>query len=251
MRFSAPGAGGSGVFGGAPELGWRFVSVAESAATQSTLLSSSFSDQASNEIRCTVASGANNAGAIESAGYMLFPLVDTRGRSVTPTTPCLVEVEVIPVTAPANATFPYFVAGVTSKTTTTAFNASPNFMLGGINYQPVANPRGHYFVRVSGGVLNTLAIGTGSAIGTSGGRFYIQTEMVRTTTYITYMTATGFDASNTTIVGAPYNIAASMDAGATALRLIVAAGSFGGALAANTTLGCKVRYRVHRLVEEA
>lgn len=250
MRFGGT-EGSGGMFGGVPELGWRFVSVAEATATQSTLLQTTFSDQASNEIRCTVASGANNAGAIESAGYMLFPLTDTRGRAITGTTACLVEWEVIPVTAPANASFVYFVAGVTTKTTTAAMTSVPCFFAAGLNYQPAANPRGHYFIRVAGGALNSLAIGTGSAFGTSGGRLYCQAEINRAPAYISFLTASGFDASNAFLTGAPFNIAASMDGSAAALRLIVAAGAFGGALTADRTIGAKIKYRVHRLTEDA
>lgn len=250
MRFGGT-AGSGGTFGGVPELGWRFVSVAEAAATQTTLLSTAFSDQANNEIRATVASGANNAGAIESAGYMLFPLVDTRGRAVTGTTACLVEWEVIPVTAPANATFPYFFVGVTTKTTTAAFNAQPTYQMAGLNYQPAANPRGYYVIRAAGGVQNVLTIGTGSAFGSSGGRLYAQCELNRAPYYTSFLTASGWDAANTFLTGAPFNIASSLDAGAAAMRLIVGVGSLGGALAANTTIGAKVKYRLHRLAEDA
>lgn len=239
------------MFGGVPELGWRFVSVAEATATQSTLLQTTFSDQASNEIRCTVANTANNAGELSSAGYMLFPLTDTRGRAITGTTACLVEWEVIPVTAPANASFVYFVAGVTTKTTTAAMTSVPCFFAAGLNYQPAANPRGSFHVRVATGALNTLAIGTGSAFGTSGGRLYAQAEINRAPVYMSYLTASGFSGADAFLTGATFNIASSMDASASALRLIVAAGSFGGALTADRTVGCKVKYRVHRLTEDA
>jgi hypothetical protein len=251
MRFSAPGAGGSGVFGGAPDGGWRFVSVAQATATQSTLLATTFSDQAANEIRCTVALGANNAGEVSSAGYLIIPLTDTRGRAVTTATNCLVEWEVIPVTAPANATFPYFVAGVTSKISTAAMTAQPCYATAGVNYQPAANPRGYYLLRVAGGALAPLTIGTGSAIGNTGGRVYGSQNFVRSTLFLTAMTSTIWDAANTALTGAAFNNVGSLDSSATALRLIVAAGSLGGALAANTTIGCKVRYRLTKLTEEA
>jgi hypothetical protein len=243
--------GSGGTFGGVPDLGWQFVSAAQATATQTTLLNGTFSDQANNEIRATVASGANNAGAIESAAYMLLPFTDTRGRSVSGTTACLVEWEVIPVSAPANATFPYFFVGVTSKTTTAGFNAQPTYQMSGLNYQPVANPRGYYVIRAAGGAQNVLTIGTGSAFGNTGGRLYSQAEINRAPYYTSYITSSGFDAANGFLTGAPFNIAGSMDGAATALRLIIGVGSLGGALAADTTIGAKVRYRFHRLRDDA
>ena len=51
--------------------------------------------------------------------------------------------------------------------------------------------------------------------------------------------------------GATFNNLGNTDASASNLKLIVAAGSLGGALAANTTIGAKVRYRLHRLTEDA
>lgn len=241
------------MFGGVPELGWRFVSVAEATATQSTLLSTTFSDQANNEIRCTVASGANNAGEVSSAGYMLFPLTDSRGRAVTTAANCLVEWEVIPVTAPANATFPYFVAGVTSKTSTAAMTAQPMYNTAGLNYQPATNPRGYFLFRSAGGALVGGLIGGagGVAIGNTGGRVYASGNYVRSPLFLTAHTSAIWDASNASITGATFNNVGSVDSGASALRLIVAAGSLGGALAANTTIGAKVRYRLHRLQEDA
>lgn len=251
MRFSAPGAGGSGVFGGAPDGGWRFVSFAQSTATQTTTLNGTFSDQANNEIRCTVALGANNAGEVSTGAYFLIPLTDTRGRAVTTATNCLVEWEVIPVTAPANGTFPYFVAGVTSKTSTAAMTAQPCYATAGVNYQPVANPRGYYLYRAAGGALAPLTIGTGNAIGNTGGRVYANLPMVRSTLAVSGLSSILFDASNTLLTGATFNIVGNLDSGATALRLIVAAGSLGGALVADTTIGCKVKYRLTKLTEEA
>lgn len=241
------------MFGGVPELGWRFVSVAQATATQSTLLQTTFSDQANNEIRCTVANGANNAGAIESAGYMLFPLTDTRGRAVTTATNCLVEWEVIPVTAPANGTFPYFVAGVTSKTSVAAMTAIPMYNTAGLNYQPATNPRGYFLFRSAGGALVGGLIGGagGVAIGNTGGRLYASGNYVRSPLFLTAHTSAIWDASNATITGATFNNVGSVDSSASDLRLIVAAGSLGGALTADRTIGAKVRYRLHRLQEDA
>lgn len=239
------------MFSGVPEIGWRYVAVSQATATQTTLLSTAFSDQANNEIRCDVALGANNAGEVSAAGYMLFPLTDSRGRAITTATNCLVEWEVIPVTAPANGTFPYFVAGVTSKTSTAGMTAQPCYATAGVNYQPVANPRGYYLLRVAGGALAPLTIGTGSAIGNTGGRVYGSGNFVRSPLFLTAMSSTIWDQTNAALTGAAFNNVGSIDSGATALRLIVAAGSLGGALVANTTIGCKVRYRVARLQEEA
>ena len=252
MRFGGT-EGSGGTFGGVPELGWRFVSVAEAIATQSTLLSTSFSDQAANEIRCTVASGANNAGEVSAGGYMLFDLVDSRGRAVTTATNCLVEWQVIPVTAPANATFPYFVAGVTSKASTAAMTAIPMFNCAGVNYQPATNPRGYYLFRVAGGALIGLLIGGagGIAIGNTGGRVHATSPYIRPNLFLTATPSAVWDASNALITGATFNNLGNTDASASNLKLIVAAGSLGGALAANTTIGCKVRYRLHRLAEDA
>jgi hypothetical protein len=252
MRFGGT-AGSGGTFGGVPELGWRFVSVAEAIATQSTLLSTGFSDQAANEIRCTVASGANNAGEVSAGGYMLFDLIDSRGRAVTTATNCLVEWQVIPVTAPANATFPYFVAGVTSKTTTGAMTAIPMYNTAGLNYQPATNPRGYYLFRAAGGALVGSLIGGagGVAIGSTGGRIYANAPYVRPNLFLTANSTTIWDAANNAITGAPFNNVGATDASAANLKLIVAAGSLGGALAANTTIGAKVRYRLHRLAEDA
>lgn len=253
MRFSAPGAGGSGVFGGAPEIGWRFASFAQSTATQTTTLNGTFSDQASNEIRCTVALGANNAGEVSTGAYFLVPLTDTRGRAVTTAANCLVEWEVIPVTAPANGTFPYFVAGVTSKTSTAAMTAIPMYNTAGFNYQPALNPRGYFLFRVAGGALVGSLIGGagGVAVGNTGGRIYNAAPYVRSSLFLTANTTTIWDAANNAITGAPFNNVGATDASAANLRLIVAAGSLGGALVADTTIGCKVRYRLHRLAEDA
>ena len=251
MRFGGPNSGGGGLFGGAPDIGWRYVSVAQATATQSTLLSTTFSDQPNNEIQCAVASGANNAGAIDSAGYMLIPIFDNRGRALNTAANMFFEVEVIPVTAPANGTYPYFVAGITSKTSTANFNSIPVYATAGVNYQPAANPRGYYLLRNNGLALTPLTIGSGSAIGNTGGRVYASGAVIYSTLFLSGMSSTIFNAANTALTGATLNNVFDLDINATDLRLIVAAGSLGGALVANTTIGCKVRYRVTRLTENA
>lgn len=252
MRFGGT-EGSGGMFGGVPDVGWRFVSVSQAIATQSTLLSTGFSDQANNEIRCTVASGANNAGEVSTGAYMLFDLMDSRGRAVTTATNCLVEWQVIPVTAPANATFPYFVAGVTSKASTAAMTAIPMYNTAGVNYQPATNPRGYYLFRVAGGALIGLLIGGagGIAIGNTGGRVHATSPYLRSSLFNSATPSVVWDASNALITGATFNNLGNTDASASNLKLIVAAGSLGGALAANTTIGAKVRYRLHRLTEDA
>lgn len=245
--------GSGGTFGGVPDLGWQFVSAAQATATQTTLLNGSFSDQANNEIRATVATGANNAGEVSTGAYMLFDLTDSRGRAVTTATNCLVEWQVIPVTAPANATFPYFVAGVTSKTTTAAMTAIPMFNCAGVNYQPATNPRGYYLFRVAGGALVGLLIGGagGVAIGNTGGRVHATSPYLRPNLFLSASPSVVWDAANNTITGATFNNVGATDASAANLKLIVAVGSLGGALAADTTIGAKVRYRLHRLRDDA
>lgn len=244
--------GSGGQFGGVPELGWQFASVAQATATQSTGLSTTFSDQANNEIQCEVALGTNNAGVVESAGYMLIPIMDTRGRGISGAGTWYAEIEVIPVTAPANATFLYLTAGVTTKTTTAALNLTPNYLTAGVNYQPATNPRGYYLVKTNGGGLTALTIGGASAIGTSGGRVHHGMPILRKSTAdVSALSGIIYSAADAILTGAACNIAGALDSSAGNLRLIIAAGTVGGSAAANTKIGCKVRYRVTKLNGDA
>jgi hypothetical protein len=106
---------------------------------------------------------------------------------------------------------------------------------------------------VAGGALVGLLIGGagGVAIGNTGGRVHATAPYLRPNLFLSASPSVVWDAANNTITGATFNNVGVTDASASNLKLIVAAGSLGGALAANTTIGAKVRYRLHRLAEDA
>lgn len=256
--MSASGTFGQagGTFGGAPDIGWRYVHWSQALTSQTTGLDATPTDEANDEIRAVVTSGTNTAGAVQSGAVALFSLVDSRGRSLEAGKPWWLEWEVIPVTAPANASFLYCTAGWTDKATVTALGSDPQFFTGGVNYQPAGNPRGIYLPRFDGGALAALAVGSGSAIGTSGGRAWFGLPMIRGDANTPGATSMLLNASGTTLTNAAYNIGGiGYDSPNTTNRFMVCFGTVGGAEpagnAAARTIGCKVRYRVHSFREDA
>lgn len=233
-----------------PDDGWKFLSVAGAAESQTTGLAALPTDQANNEIRAIINSGLNNAGAIQSGGVLMYSsLTDTRGRPYTGGKPFRLQWRYQPVTAPANASFIYATAGFTDKATLAALAADPQFFTAGLGYQPAANPRGIWLPRFDGGALAALAIGTGSAVGTSGGRAYFEIPMIRTDANCPGATSMLMNASNTALTNNAYNIGGiAFDNPATTFRFIICFGTHGGAEPAGNvaarTIGGKFSYRL-------
>lgn len=241
MRF-----GQGATFGGAPELPWRRVAVTDASASQTTGLAALPTDQAGGEIRAIVNAALNNAGEVVSAGYLLFPLTDTRGRAVLSPRGIL-ETRWSTITTPANASFIYAWAGLCIETTTAALNATPRYQVAGSNWQPAANPRGILMART--GALVPQVIGTGNAHNS----VYSTLPTVTAAGLMSHHDCNLLQARAYALSGSQA-LQLAMAATPVTCRLILAFGTYGGAEPGGAvgarTVGGTLEYRFHSVSED-